>query len=543
MALHVPTPPGFAQMLKQGARHYSGLEEAVYKNIEACKELAKTTRSALGPHGQNKMVINHLEKLFVTNDAATIIRELEVQHPAAKMIVMASQQQEQECGDGTNFILVFAGALLENAEELLRMGLSVTEVIEGYEIACKKAVEILPDLVVDKVTNMTDKNQILKAVRTSVMSKQYGHEDFLAQLITEACISVYPEKTNFSVDNIRVIKIMGAGVLQSDVVHGMVFKRQVEGEINKVDKCKIAVYSCPLDSMQTETKGTVLIKNAEELKSFSKGEETMMEEQIKSIADAGCTLIVSGGKVGELAQHYCNKYKIMVVRLLSKWDLRRLCRAVQATALPRVTAPTNEEAGYCDHVYVDEIGDTPVVVFKQDKKESAIATIVVRGSTDNIMDDIERAIDDGVNTFKCLTKDPRLVPGAGATEIEVAKQVTSYGESVPGLEQYAITKFAESLEAIPRAIAENTGARGTEVLSKLYASHQEGKKTVGVDVDEVGSVCDTTAQGLVDLYLTKYWGMKFSMTAACTVLKVDQIIMAKESGGPKPKENKGWDED
>ncbi|KAJ8315066.1 hypothetical protein KUTeg_007216 [Tegillarca granosa] len=499
MALHVPKAPGFGQMLKDGAKHYSGLDEAVYSNIDACRELAKTTRSALGPHGQNKMVINHLEKLFVTNDAATILRELEVQHPAAKMLVLASHQQEQEVGDGTNFVLVFAGELLHNAETLLKMGLSVTEVTEGYELASKKALELLPDLVCKEQKDLRNKAGVTECIRASIMSKQYGNEDFLADLIASACISVLPQKINFNVDNIRVSKILGAGVHQSQVVQGMVFKRAVEGDIIKAAKCKIAVYTCPLDNMQTETKGTVLIKTAEELMDFSKGEENQMEEQIKGIADTGCKVIVSGGKVGELALHYCNKYGLMVVRLMSKFDLRRLCKSIGATALPRITPPTAEE---------------------QEKEESAIATIVIRGSTDNILDDIERAIDDGVNTFKALTK------------------------GLPGLEQYAVCKFAESLEVIPRAMAENAGAKATEVLSKLYAAHHEGKKNYGVDIEvHTGGVKDAKESGVLDLYLNKFWAIKFATAAACTVLRVDQIIMAKPAGGPKAKENKNWDDD
>merc|ERR1711976_421803 len=215
MAMHVPKAPGLAQMLKDGSKHFSGVDEAVLRNIDACKELSKKTRSAYGPFGQNKMVINHIQKLFVTNDAATIIRELEVEHPAAKLVVMASQQQEQECGDATNFVLIFAGALLENAEELIRMGLSVTEVMEGYEQAMKKALELLPDLVVKKVEDMRNKDEVMKAVRSSVMSKQYGHEDFLADLITGACVSILPEKSAFNVDNIRISKILGQG----DITH------------------------------------------------------------------------------------------------------------------------------------------------------------------------------------------------------------------------------------------------------------------------------------------------------------------------------------
>ncbi|KAK2147021.1 hypothetical protein LSH36_573g02006 [Paralvinella palmiformis] len=544
MAMHIPKAPGFVSMLKDGARHFSGLEEAVLRNVDACKELAQTTRSAYGPYGQNKMVINHLDKLFVTNDAATILRELEVQHPAAKMLVMASHQQEQECGDGTNMVLVFAGALLKAAEDLISMGLSVTEIIDGYEQGCKKALDILGDLVIGEVKDMSKKEEVLKPIRASVMSKQYGNEDFLASIITDACLSIYKGKYAFNVDNVRVSKIVGQGVHNSTVLHGMVFKRHVEGDVSKVTDAKLAIYTCPLDLLQTETKGTVLIKTAQELLDYSTGEEDQVEAHVKSIADAGCNVIVSGGKVGELYLHYCNKYNLMVVRLTSKFDIRRLCKTVGATPLPRLTPPTPDEAGHCDLVKVDEIGGTSVVIFKQDNDESAIATIVIRGATDNIMDDIERAVDDGVNTFKALTKNKKLVAGAGATEIELAKRLASYGETCPGLEQYAIKKFAEAFEALPMAIAENTGIKATEVLSKLYAVHEEGQQNAGIDI-EAGSpeVIDSVEAGILDLYLTKYWAIKFASTASCTILRVDQIIMAKPAGGPKPKNSKNWDED
>ncbi|XP_043927332.1 T-complex protein 1 subunit theta isoform X2 [Protopterus annectens] len=545
MALHVPRAPGFAQMLKDGAKHFSGLEEAVYRNIQACKELAQTTRTAYGPNGMNKMVINHLEKLFVTNDAATILRELEVQHPAAKMIVMASHMQEQEVGDGTNFVLVFAGALLELAEELLRMGLSVSEVIAGYEKACKRALEILPDIVCCSAKNLRDTQEVASLIKTSVMSKQYGNEDFLSKLIAEACVSIFPESGHFNVDNVRVCKILGSGISASSVLHGMVFKKEAEGDVTSVKDARIVVYSCPFDCTVTETKGTVLIKNAEELMNFSKGEENQLEAQVKAIADTGVNLLVTGGKVADLALHYANKYQIMVVRLNSKWDLRRLCKTVGATALPKLTPPTPEEMGHCESVHLSEVGDTQVVIFKHEREDGSISTIVIRGSTDNLMDDIERAVDDGVNTFKVLVRDKRLVPGGGATEIELSKQITSYGETCPGLDQYAIKKFAEAFEVIPRALADNSGVNSNEILSKLHAVHQEGNKTVGFDIEsESAAVKDMLECGVLEPYLLKHWGIKLATNAAVTVLRVDQIIMAKPAGGPKaPSEKKDWDED
>lgn len=544
MALPVPKS-GLAAMLKEGARHFLGLEEAVFRNINACKELSVVTRSAYGPNGMNKMVINHLEKLFVTKDAGTVIKELEVEHPAAKMMVMATQMMEQEVGDGTNFVLVLSGALMANAEELLRMGLSPTEVAEGYETACEKALKILPDLVCHTLSDLRSKEEVMKGLKTSLASKQYGYEDFLADIVAEACISILPENPqNFNVDNVRVAKIVGSGVLATSIMTGMVFKREVEGVIDRATDAKIAVYSCPFDSMATETKGTVLLKTASELKNFSKGDEDLIEAQVKSLSEAGIKVVVTGGKVGEMALHFLNHYNIMVVRLLSKFDLRRLCRTVGATALPKMIPPTPEETGHCDVIEVQEIGDTNVILFTQKGGDSRIATIVVRGSTDNIMDDIERTVDDGINTFKCLTKDARFVPGAGATEIELAKQLSSYGETCPGMEQYSIKKFAESLESLPRALAENSGVKAMEMISKLYTSHQAGEKNTGFDIEGEGAaVKDVAAAGIWDLYLAKYWGLKLATNVAATVLRVDQIIMAKAAGGPKPKGNPSPDDD
>lgn len=547
MAMHIPKA-GLSTMLKEGAKHYSGMEEAVYRNIKAARELADSVATAFGPNGMNKMVINHLEKLFVTNDAATIVNELEIEHPAAKMVVMASQMQLQEVGDGTNLCVIFAGELLRLAESLLQMGLHPSEIVSGYEKAADKALELLSELVVHEVKDIRDRDAVIAALTPAIASKQFGYEDRLAAIVAEACLNVLPKTSaNFNVDNVRVVKVLGAGVMDSRVMRGMVFARHPEGEIRGAKDAKVLVISCPLDVQMTETKGTVLIKSAKQLTDFSKGEEEAMEKVIKEIADSGVTVLVAGGKVGDLALHFCNRYKIMVVRLLSKFELRRLAKVVGATALPRVGAPTAEEAGHCDIVEVDEIGDSRVVVFRQETEDSAIATVVVRGSSKNVMDDIERAIDDGVNVFKGMTKDPRFLPGAGATEVELSQRLKSFGEKTPGLEQYAIKQFAKAFECVPRNLAENAGLRAGELLSMLYAAHAEGKNCEGFDVVNSGATPatgDMHAAGVWDLLSTKYWAVRFAANAANTVLRVDQIIMAKAAGGPKaPPQAGGRDQD
>nr|AFM74228.1 chaperonin containing tcp1 [Spirometra erinaceieuropaei] len=545
MALHVPKVPNYVSMLKEGTRHFEGLEEAVFRNIEACVAIAKNTRSTYGPGGQNKIVINHIGKQFVTNDAVTILRELEVQHPAAKMLILATQQQEQEAGDGTNIVFRLAGALLDNARDLLKMGLSVAQIIEGYEMASKKALEFLDEIVVKEVKNCRDKSEVAPLIKTSIMSKQIDISQFLSDLIASACISIMPDDGDFNVDNVRVLKVLGSGVDSSSLVKGMVFRRDVEGDVKEVNQSKIAIYSCPLEALQTETKGTVLLHTAEELKQFSEGEENQMEKLLTSIANSGVKVIVSGGKISELALHYANKLGIMLVRLVSKFDVRRLCKSTGATPLPTLTVPTADGLGFIDHVKIDEIADTNVVVFERGGKDGVMVTLVLRGSTDNILDDTERAVDDSVNTYKALTRSNKVVAGAGACEIELARRLLSYADTIPGLEQYAIREFARSFEIIVKALSENAGEKATEIIADLYARHQAGEINAGFVTlpKKDPSICDAVKAEVLDLYNTKRWAIRFASNAACTVLRVDQIIMSRPAGGPKPRDPRAADED
>ncbi|KNE59863.1 T-complex protein 1, theta subunit [Allomyces macrogynus ATCC 38327] len=486
MALRIPKLPS---AFKEGYKHLEGVDEAVLRNINATTELANIVKTSFGPNGRNKLIINHLEKLFVTSDAATIIKELEVVHPAAKLLVMASQAQEAEMGDATNLVTIFAGELLRKAEDLLRVGLHTSDIVAGYEVAYKKALELLETLAVGKIDDLAKADQLQKAIYPAVMSKQYGYEDVLAPLITQAVSAVMPKSAkDFSVDSVRVVKIMGGSVFDSAVIKGMVFGREGEGTVKRAEQAKVAIFTCPLDISQTETKGTVLIHNADEMLNFSKDEEKRLEDQLTEIAKTGVKVVVTGSGVGELALHFMNRLGIMVLKVLSKFDLRRLCRATGATALTRIGAPMAEELGFCDVVETVEVGSDRCTVFRQEKETSRTATIVLRGSTQNMLDDLERAVDDGVNTVKALTKNPAIVAGAGAAEIELARLLQSVAAKTPGLNQYAINKFAEALEVVPRTLAENAGLDATEIVSKIF-------------------------------------------------------IMSKQAGGPKVKENKNWDED
>lgn len=538
-------PYGLQAMLKEGHKHLSGLEEAVLKNIDACKELAQITRTSMGPNGMNKMVINHLEKLFVTSDASTITQELEVQHPAAKLIVMAAQAQQQEIGDGTNFVLTFAGELLGNAEGLLRDGLHPTEIADGYAKAGTKALEVLDTLVLSgsETLDLRDKAAVSERIKGSVSSKLYGYESLLCPIIAEACIDVAPKNpANFNVDNVRVAKIHGGGLHDSHVVKGMVIKRGVEGSVQRVADAKVAVFAQGVDSAATETKGTVLIKSAEELENYSRSEEDRIEEIIKGIADTGAKVVVAGSSFGEMAMHFIEKYGLMAVRLPSKFDLRRFCRATGATALVKLGTPSPDELGLAKSLALTEIGGTKCIVLQQDSSLGSISTVVLRGSTDQMLDDFERAVDDGVNSYKALCRDARSVPAGGATEIELARQLQQFGRKETGLDQYAIMQYAEALEVVPRTIAENSGLSATDTIAALYNAHAGGQTAAGMDV-ETGQPKDLSGEGITDLYNAKWWALKLATEAAVTVLRIDQIIMAKMAGGPKPRGGGMDDED
>jgi len=534
---------GMQGMLKEGSKHLSGLEEATFKNIEAAKQLSTCVRTSLGPNGMNKMVINHLEKLFITNDSATIVQELEVQHPAAKMLVLASKMQEAETGDGTNLVVVLAGELLLLAEELLKNGLHCSEVIAGYTAAAEKAFATLDTLALTPTPPPTvfhDAEALAACITPVIAAKQWGNEALFAQKIAEACVLAMPASpAAFNLDNVRVAKIPGNSIQGTTVVRGMCMTRGVVGSITEVCDAKVAVYGIPLDSVTTETKGTVLLKSADELKAYNNSEEEALERVIKEIAETGCNLIVCGQAIGELALHFLEKYKIMCLKCPSKFELRRVCRTTGASTLVRLEPPQPADLGACKHVHVKEIGSTRCTIFDHEEGTSRVATIVVRGSTPNIMDDVERAIDDGVNVVKSMTRDARFVPGAGACELLLADAITTYGEAQPGLDQYAINKFGLALEVVPRTLAENAGLDATNMIAEMYAAHKAGKSGVGIDVVEGG----TADCGVQDLLLTKKEAIKLATDAAVTVLRVDQIIMSKPAGGPKAPAQEGIDDD
>lgn len=496
MKQHAPT-----SMMKEGATF---VDEPVLKNISACKELSKITASSMGPYGLCKMIINHLNKLFVTHDAGTIVTELEVEHPAAKLIVMASNAMQEEVGDGTNFVISLAGELLGQAEGLIRMGLHPSDIIAGYKKAGDKAIDILASCIVGNVEDVRVVANVLPILRTAIASKQYGYETFLATIVAEACVNACPSNpASFNVDNVRIAKLDGGSITNSQLVRGFVITRPTEGTIKHKKAAKVALYACAIDVPTTETKGTALIENAAQLIDYSKKEEEVMEELIGAIARTGVNVIVSNSTFGDMALHFLEKFGIMALKVSSKFDMRRLSAAVGARTLARLDPPTIEDFGTCDSVDVQEMGGKLITVFAQERDDSKLSTIIVRGATQNVLDDVERAIDDGINVYKALTKDRRYVAGAGAVEMQLQKELMTFAEATRGLDQYAMRKYASSFEVIPRVLAEVSGFNGTNVVTQLEADHNQGNAFNGINVED-GTTLNSVTAGILDCHAVKY---------------------------------------
>uniref|UniRef100_A0A8D2LZE3 T-complex protein 1 subunit theta n=1 Tax=Varanus komodoensis TaxID=61221 RepID=A0A8D2LZE3_VARKO len=493
-----------------------------------------------------KLVVNHLGKSFHTSHAATILRELELENPVACLLRSAAETQEEETGDGTNFVVLLAGALLDNAEKLLRSGLPMVHIRAGYQMACKEALRLLPGLTCHVLKNPGDVEEARWALQAVVGSKVFGYQALLSKLLAKACALVLPpDRTAFSPDLIRLCKIPGGGVADSCVLEGVVVCTEAEGVFRRVERARIAAYCCSFGPSGLEAKNTITFQSAAELKGYGGGEEQWLEQRVLAIAKAGVNLVVVGGQVDARALFYANRCRLMVVRLASRSELQRLCKAVGATLLLSMAPPSPEEIGHCRRVYMSEIGSTSVVVFSQDGATCPLATIVLRGATADMLQCLEEALRDGISVFNALCSDTRLLPGAGATEMALSVRLHTLGMYFPGPEHYGILEFAQALKTLPATLAENAGLPVNEVMAKIEMQHQLGAQNAGIRVaaEEAGTV-DVAREGLLDPFLVKHRGLALATQVAVTLLGVSNIMVAKKSGGPKPRgEDPNWDKE
>jgi len=534
---------GIPKLFKDGYKQFTGVEEAVLNNTDAVKQFAEILRTSFGPNGMNKIVINHIGTVYVTSDAATIVQELQVEHPAANVVVQAAGMQEKEIGDGSNFVVVFAGELMKKAEEMIGMGLHPSDIVAGYDKAVRKALEYISTMSIQKDYDLRSVDDLAQACRTSIASKFFGLEDFLSKKVAEACIIAMPENpVDFQVDNVRFCSVLGSNIHDTYVVNGMVTGYKSKTSTKHVEDCKVLCLATNVGLREMDATQNVLFENATDLLNFAKSEETVVENAIKRIHDIGVRFLILNTKATDLEYHYLNKYKIYTIIIVSKFERRRMCRMTGARMC--VTKDFRaEDLGFIKSVKEVEIGGWQMSKLSQNEGESTVSTIVVRGASEQIMSDVKRACIDGINTIRAMCRESDFVPGAGATEIELARLIQDYGSKVSGLDQYAVKAYGEALEVVPRTLAANSGMDFEDTIAKLYAAHSEGKVNVGVDVINK-STLDAVEHNILDLLVTKKFAMRLATNCALTILRVDHIIMSKPAGGPKKPTRQGhWDDD
>ena len=532
---------GIQNLLKEGYRHYAGLEEAILRNIEACKGVSNLTRTSFGPNGMKKLVVNHIDKLFVTNDAATILREVEVHHPAARLVALAAKMQKEDFGDGSNYVVTLAGELLVQAEALIRTGLHPSAIISGYELGLAEALRLLETQVALTVEDPSHEETVVRVIESALAPKLPTHYQFFAQLATQACLAVLQQNSpRFNADNVRLVKVLGGSLENSELVRGFVIPRGLESAGKEsAEKAHVAVFGVPFDPQEAETKGTILLSNAQDLLDYTRTEETYAEKLVRSLVEAKVTVVVAGGSVSELCMHYLNKYGLLVLRVPSKFELARLAKCVGATVLSKLRAPTPDEMGFCESVRVREVGSTRITAFERGADQAPLVTIMLRGSTPSAMDNVERALENGLSAFKQLLHDGRFVLGAGAIEGFLVNQIESFATSQTGLEQYSCLKFGQAFEVVPKILIDNSGLNANTELPTMLAGNVE-KPALGVDVFG-GRLAQSAELNVLDNLTAKANAIRLAAHAALTVLRVDQIIMAKPAGGPKVPSNSGWD--
>jgi thermosome len=530
-------------VLKEGTRRTVG-RDALRSNIAAAKALAEVLKSSLGPRGLDKMLVDSFGDVTVTNDGATIVKEMEVQHPAAKLLVEVAKAQDAEVGDGTTSAVVLAGSLLAKAEELLDQDIHPSIIIEGYTKALREALKILREAAIP--ININDRDSLRKTVRTAIASKYVGG-DVISSKLTEIAIDAAlavaeprPDGTReFRVDDVKIEKKKGGNVLDTQLVYGIVLDKEVvhPGMPRRVEKAKIALLDAALEVEKPEITAKINITSPEMIKAFLDEEAKMLKELVDKIAEVGANVVVCQKGIDEVAQHFLAKKGILAVRRVKRSDLEKLERASGGKIVSSVRDLKPEDLGYAELVEERKIGNDKMVFIEGCKNPKAV-TILVRGASDMVLDEIERSLKDALNVLRNVMKSPYITAGGGAVEIEVAMKLREYAAKIGGKEQLAIEAFANSLEEIPMILAGSCGKDPLEVLMELRKLHAEGKRNAGIDVISGEVVEDMTERNVIEPLLVKESMIKTAAEAALTIMKIDDIIAASPLKKEKEKEKK-----
>ncbi|MCQ6253828.1 thermosome subunit alpha [Methanocaldococcus sp.] len=521
-------------VLPQNVKRYVG-KDAQRMNILAGRIIAETVRTTLGPKGMDKMLVDELGDIVVTNDGVTILKEMSVEHPAAKMLIEVAKTQEKEVGDGTTTAVVIAGELLRKAEELLDQNIHPSVIINGYEMARNKAVEELQKIA--KEVKPEDTEMLKKIAMTAITGK--GAEKArgqLAEIVVEAVKAVVDEETGkVDKDLIKVEKKEGAPIEETKLIRGVVIdKERVNPQMpKKVENAKIALLNCPIEVKETETDAEIRITDPAKLMEFIEQEEKMIRDMVEKIAATGANVVFCQKGIDDLAQHYLAKKGILAVRRVKKSDMEKLAKATGARIVTKIDDLTPEDLGEAGLVEERKVAGDAMIFVEQCKHPKAV-TILARGSTEHVVEEVARAIDDAIGVVKCALEEGKIVAGGGATEIELAKRLRKFAETVAGREQLAVKAFADALEIIPRTLAENSGLDPIDMLVKLRAAHEkEGGEVYGLDVFE-GEVVDMLERGVVEPLKVKTQAIDSATEASVMLLRIDDVIAAE-----KTKEEKG----
>ncbi|MCD6367692.1 MAG: TCP-1/cpn60 chaperonin family protein [Candidatus Aenigmarchaeota archaeon] len=513
-------------------------KSAQKSNIAAAKAIGDTVRTTLGPKGMDKMLVDSIGDVVITNDGVTILDEMEIEHPAAKMMVEVAKTQEETVGDGTTTAVIFAAELLKKAEELLDQNIHPTVITRGYKTAKEKALEILVNKIAKDIDPKKDREMLKKIAITAMTGKSVERtSDHLAEIAVKA-VEMIQDGETIDIDDIKLEKKQGGGIEDTELIKGVVIDKEVahDGMSKKVTDAKIALIDSALEIKETETEAKINISSPEQLEAFLQQEERMIKDMVDKIVKSGANVVFCQKGIDDAALHYLAKNNILAVRRVKKSDMDALAKATGAKITTDLDDLSEDVLGYAETVTEEKISGEKMVFVRGCKSPKSVS-ILIRGGTEHVVDEVERAIKDAIGGIIAAIQDKKIVVGGGATEIELSKELRSFAQGQPGKEQFAMLAFADALEVVPRTLAENAGLDAIDMLVNLRAAHDQGKTSFGLDVYK-GEVADMIELGVIEPLKIKTQAIKSGSEAAEMILRIDDVInagkLSKGSGESGP---------
>ncbi len=531
MASIQQTPQGPVLVLKESALQQKG-KDAQNNNIQAAKLVADLVKSSLGPRGLDKMLVDSLGDVTITNDGATILKEIDVQHPAAKMMVEIAKTLDNEVGDGTTSSVVFGGALLAKAEELLKKDVHSTVIIDGYQAASEKTLEILSEIA--QKIQPDDKESLLKIAKTSMQSKLISEDSGpISKVVVEAILKITTkkaEKYDVDLDNIKVEKKAGASIQDTALIKGIVLDKEVvhSGMPTKIEKAKIALVNAALEVEKTEMSSEIRISDPSQMQMFLEEENRMIKTMVEKIHGVGANVLLCQKGIDDIAQHYLAKHGILAIRRVKESDMTKLAKATGGRVTTNLDDLSEKELGSADLVIQKKV-ESDKWVFVEGCKNPQSVTILIRGGSQRIVDEVDRSMHDALMVVKDVIEKPEIVAGGGAPEAFVAAQLKEWADNFDGREQLAIKKYAEALEVIPLTIAENAGMDPIDTMVNLRVKQNQGKKWTGIDARNT-QVADMLSIDVIEPLVVKEQIIKSATETANMILRIDDVIAI--TGGP-----------